>query len=197
MRRSQPGAAAEGGHTSTMDGRFPPRSTGVGVRSRTRGRRGRCAGSLPRWNRRGLLGVGRSCPGRIMSRSGLAPGVLDEIADGGVGHRQHRDVAFQCWTPMTIASTIRALTGPWVTTATRTATVPDSVAAMTGMNAPGNTRAANGKPSGTRRMASHADADRVYERDEDRRPGRPTGWPGTYRPPRERDSAWTRGTRMP
>jgi len=30
-----------------------------------------------------------------MSRSGLAPGVLDEIADGGVGHRQHRDVASQ------------------------------------------------------------------------------------------------------
>ena len=46
------------------------------------------------------------------------------------------------------------MTGPWATSATRTATAPDSVAPMTGMNAPRNTRAASGSASGMRRTTS-------------------------------------------
>ena len=55
---------------------------------------------------------------------------------------------------MTAPSMISATTGPWLTSATRTATTPVTKAPTIGTNAPRKTRTAIGTASGTCRIAA-------------------------------------------
>ena len=62
---------------------------------------------------------------------------------------------------------ISATTGPWSTSATSTATVPDTNAPIIGMKAPRKTSTPIASTNGTPRIAAHDHhADRVGERDE-------------------------------
>ena len=62
--------------------------------------------------------------------------------------------ASTCCTPMTMPSMISAWTGPSATRASSTATVPDTAAPTTGMNAPKKTSSAMPEANGTPRMAA-------------------------------------------
>ena len=77
-----------------------------------------------------------------------------------------------CWTRITPPSMSRAVTGPWSTSATSTATVPAMVAPIIGTNAPRKTRTPIAEHERARRgsAATDHDADR-------RRPPRRSRWP--------------------
>ena len=62
--------------------------------------------------------------------------------------------ASTCCTPTTMPSMINACTGPSATRASSTATVPDTAAPTTGMNAPKKTSSAMPDANGTPRMAA-------------------------------------------
>ncbi len=61
-----------------------------------------------------------------------------------------------CWTPMTTASMISAVTGPCATSAMMTATAPLSSAPTMGMNDSRNTSTPMARANGTRRISAPA-----------------------------------------